>query len=404
MGLEKALEFQDLVSFGIASIMGSGGFNIISDAVVASGPATPVAIGAVTALFQGASKVYEEAYKAFKTNTAESDVVFEQFGPAASSLSTLGILGFNIFSVSTILVIASKTMIPAASWLAQVGLALLILAMMSGFSLAGIDANKDIINIFTAAIAIMLTSATAVGLFKGVTDGHAFMYPPSLQKTPNFFEGLLLFFFILAGFDTVMKFVEESKNPDTDIPRSFYWSNLISSVLTAGIAYAYIQASFTKSPRIENPMGTIFASVFGKGAEYPAEILSVVLMIATAFICFLTTVRYFYGLASTKYIIDLDGYKSALKQLERVNSAKVPYIAVAATTIIAGLAVLLDNTMELVRLTDVSLMLIMSIVGAAVTSRLYKEGKPVLVEGATTTAFTALLMYSLCYRTSDALK
>jgi len=398
MGLEKVLGLPDLVSFGVASIIGSGGFNLISHAVVASGPATPVAIGAVTALFQGASKVYEEAYKAFKTNTAESDIVFEQFGPAASLISTLGILGFNIFSVSTILVVASKTMIPAASWLSQVSLALLILSMMSGFSLAGIDMNKNLINVFTAAIIIMLSAATAVGIFKGATDGHPFMYPPSLQKTPNFFEGVLLFFFILAGFDTIMKFVEESRNPDKDIPHSFYLSNLISSILTAGIAYAYIQASFTKGPRIENAMGTIFSSVFGKGAEYPAEILSVVLMIATAFICFLTTVRYFYGLASTKYIIDLDGYKSALKQLVRVNSAKVPYIAVAATTIIAGLAVLLDNTMELVRLTDVSLMLIMSIVGGAVTSRLYKEGKPVLVEGATTTAFTALLVYSLCHR------
>lgn len=399
MGLEKALEFSDLVSFGIASIMGSGGFNLISDAVIASGPATPVAIGAVTALFQGASKVYEEAYKAFKTNTAESDIVFEQFGPAASSISTLGILGFNIFSVSTILVVASKTMIPAASWLSQVGLALLILAMMSGFSLVGIDMNKNLINIFTAAIIIMLSAATAVGIFKGATDGHAFSYPRALQETSNLFEGVLLFFFILAGFDTVMKFVEESKNPDKDIPRSFYSSNLISSALTAGIAYAFIQASFTKSPRIENPMGTIFSSVFGKGAEYPAEIISVLLMIATAFICFLATIRYFYGLASTKYIIDLDGYKSAMKQLERVNAAKVPYIAVAATTLIAGLAILLDNTMELVRLTDVFLMLIMSVVGGAVTSRLYKEGKPILIEGVTTAAFTALLLYSLCYRT-----
>ena len=399
MALDKALEFSDLVSIGVSAIIGSGGFNLISDAVVASGPATPVAIGAMTALFQGASKVYEEAYKAFKTNTAESDIVFEQFGPAASSISTLGILGFNIFSVSTILVVTSKTMIPAASWLSQVGLALLILAMMSGFSLAGIDMNKNLINMFTGAIIIMLTAATAVGLFKGATGGHPFSYPPPLQQTPNFFEGILLFFFILAGFDTVMKFVEESKNPDKDIPRSFYSSNLISSALTAGIAYAFIQASFTKSLRIENSMGTIFSSVFGKGAEYPAEIISVVLMIATAFICFLTTVRYFYGLASTKYIIDLDGYKSAMKQLECVNAAKVPYIAVAATSIIAGLAILLDNTMELVRLTDVFLMLIMSIVSSAVTLRLYKEGKPTLITGTTATAFTALLLYSLCYRT-----
>lgn len=399
MGLEKALGLPDLVSFGIASIIGSGGFNLISDAVIASGPATPVAIGAVTALFQGASKVYEEAYKAFKTNTAESDIVFEQFGPAASTISTLGILGFNIFSVSTILVVASKTMIPAAPWFSQVGLALLILAMMSGFSLSGIDMNKNLINVFTAAIIIMLSAATAVGIFKGATDGHAFSYPRALQETSNLFEGVLFFFFILAGFDTVMKFVEESKNPEKDIPRSFYSSNLISSALTAGIAYAFIQASFTKSPRIENPMGTIFSSVFGKGAEYPAEIISVLLMIATAFICFLATIRYFYGLASTKYIIDLDGYKSAMKQLEHVNAAKVPYIAVAATTLIAGLAILLDNTMELVRLTDVFLMLIMSVVGSAVTSRLYKEGKPILIEGATTAAFTALLLYSLCYRT-----
>ena len=48
MALHKALEFPDLVSFGVSAIIGSGGFNLISDAVVASGPATPLAIGMVT--------------------------------------------------------------------------------------------------------------------------------------------------------------------------------------------------------------------------------------------------------------------------------------------------------------------------------------------------------------------
>jgi hypothetical protein len=70
-------------------------------------------------------------------------------------------------------------------------------------------------------------------------------------------------------------------------------------------------------------------------------------------------------------------------------------MAVAATTLIAGLAILIDNTMQLVRLTDVSLMLIMSIVSSAVTLRLYKEGKPTLVTGTTATAFIALLLCSL---------
>lgn len=54
--LAKSLNLFDLVGFGVASILGSGGFNLIGDGIRAGGAQFPLALGGVSLLFQGASK------------------------------------------------------------------------------------------------------------------------------------------------------------------------------------------------------------------------------------------------------------------------------------------------------------------------------------------------------------
>ena len=62
MALEKTLTLTDLIFFGIASILGSGGFNLIGEAIVKGGSWWPAALGISSAAFMGASKVYEKAF------------------------------------------------------------------------------------------------------------------------------------------------------------------------------------------------------------------------------------------------------------------------------------------------------------------------------------------------------
>jgi hypothetical protein len=397
--LVRSLTFTDLLSFGIASIMGSGGFNLIGDGVLNGGSWFPAAIAIVTALFQGASKVYEEAYKAFKSNTSESDIVREQFGLGAEIGTAFSILLFNVFSISTILVFAAKTVFPKGLWSAQTAAALLISFGMAAFSLLGIEANKEAVAAFSGAVVLILVLASSIGLWEGFRPGGTppDAWPSALNKTSDFGQSILYFYFILAGFDLLMKFVQESKNPDEDIPKSFYVSNGVSTLLTAGVAYAFVHALTLKkggaAASKDNAVGLIFDSFFGPPAGSIVHWISIGLMLATAFVTFLGTSRYLYGIGE-----DYNGgkYKELAfngvgEWLTRLSDTKVPVNAILLVAGLVALGILVNHTPHLVRLSDFFLTLVLFSVSAAVTKRRFGAGELPLIEGATMIGFMALL-------------
>lgn len=224
--LKKTLSLSDLIFIGIASILGSGGFNLIGEAVAKAGNLWPLTLGAASAVFLGSSYTYEKAFEKFKTNTAESDVVKSQFGDVASGLTATSILMFNILSISTILVFAAHMIYPDASWLGQISFAMIFLLGMAFFSLQGIEMNKETINLLSLVLVIVFIGISSIGLGGVATKGWMPVNTPTSPQTIAI--SLLFFYFVLAGFDALIKFTEEAKNKE-DIPRSFYISNLISA-------------------------------------------------------------------------------------------------------------------------------------------------------------------------------
>ena len=159
MALEKSLTLTDLVFFGIASIIGSGGFNLIGEAVMKAGNWWPAALSIASLVLMGGARTYEDAWEAFKTNTAESDFVKKIFGDKASDLTATAVLLWNILSISTILVICSHMLFPEGTWFGQITFALTLLGAMGFLSLRGIDLNKEVINFFTAGLILILTTS-----------------------------------------------------------------------------------------------------------------------------------------------------------------------------------------------------------------------------------------------------
>jgi amino acid transporter len=413
--LSKTLDFTDLTAFGIAAILGEGGFNLISKGVATGGPLFPAALGGVAALFQGASRVYADAYEAFPSNTAESDVVHAEFGRGAAVTSAFSVIAFNVLSVSTILVFTAKNLLPKATWSQQISFSVALLAAMSGFALQGIQLNKQAILAFTAGIVALMLLASGVGLWESAASGlpGPMAYPHTLAKTPNLLKSVLYFYFILSGFDDVIKFVEEARDPDRDVPRSFYASNAIAALLVIGVAFAYLHVlTFKKDSTYhgENALALIVESAFGARAGRAVYWGGVGLMLATAFVSFLAVTRYMYGLADTvdgKEGMEGPGAAGAkdaapstlrrcLEWLRDLNASKAPWRSILFTGALAALAILVNHVDFLIAMSDLSLSVIMVLVSAAVTQRLWrKEGKLPAVEAATTAGFAGLLVASL---------
>jgi len=387
-GLKRVLTFQDLVLFGVASIMGSGGFNLIGDGIISGGSQFPVALAAVSALFQGTSYVYQEAYNEFKTNTAESDLIKQEFGQLTASAASTTILLFGLISVSVILVICSKLLFPTGTWSGQISFALVLLSMMTTTSLQGIEFNRDIITLSGLAVTGLLAFATLVGIIE-LREGVPAM-PAAIKVAPNLIHSILYFYFVLAGFDALIKFTEEAADPDHDLARSFYGANALSTLLTTGVCLAFLVVFSTHSfKENDNIVAKIIGTMLGPQAEQFTGLLSIALMVITGFVSFL---------ASTRYIFSLSQEIKGLDIFTKLNEKKAPWKAILIATAIIALGILNNHVYTLVKVCDATLTVTLLLVSAAAAKLAISRGKTPWIEGLTTLGLGGLLSISTLYR------
>jgi hypothetical protein len=373
--LNKTLTLKDLVLFGVISIFGSGGFNLIGRAITQGGPQWPLALGGAAALFLGSSKTYEEAFREFKKNTSESDFLEKIFGSNASYATMASILLFNFFSIATILVLCVRMIVPDAPWLSQSVLAISLITFMGIFSLQGIAHNKVFVNFCSSALVVILSAITLLG-FGGVAVAQNIKPLPTLPNT-SLTQSFLYFFYILAGFDVLMKFSEETKDAE-DIPRSFYVSNSIAILFVLGLTFAVITfTDLQKVKPLEHVIGQMLNNVIGYNVKNYFNVLAVFFMIVTMFVTFLATTRYMYSLG--------DKYKS--EYFTALNKHKAPVVPVALTTLLISAIVLINHVDILVGFADVALGSFLFLVAAAATVYKYQKGEIPVLEGLTASSF-----------------
>lgn len=383
MVLSRALTLQDLTIFGIVSIMGSGGFNLIGTAVKSGGRWWILAFAIAAVLLLGASHTYSRAMVHTKPgNTLESDIVGNMFGRWAELATSTGILVFNIVGISVILVMCSHILFPNGKWLGQITFALATLTGMTILGLQGIDTNRDGINLAGIAFVMMIAFTAALGyISQFIHTKRESVHQPFNKDT--FKVSVFTFFFILAGFDILAKFMDEAKDP-SDIPISFFASNIVSGIITLGIAMAIVSwiPNLTKANE-EEAFENLIGHFLGKNAEDGFTYIVAGFLITTTFVVFLAISRYLYGL----------GKKNNLQFLMSLNGKNAPY---AASGVIAGLialCILINNTDTLVMISDFGLIVTILLVSAAATFADWKVGESIsaLLSGITTAGFGGIL-------------
>lgn len=378
--LDKTLSLRDLILFGVISIFGSGGFNLIGHAIAQGGNYWPLSLGAAAALFLGSSKTYEEAYNEFKTNTSESDFLEKIFGPPASYLTIISILIFNIFSMATILTLCVRLLVPNAPWLIQSTLAVSIVGFMGFFSLKGIKANKEIVNISSGILVFILSCLSLLG-FGGVFQNGIGNVPLVIQEQ-SLTQSFLYFFYILAGFDVLIKFSEETKDPG-DIPRSLYISNIIAIIFVSGLSLAVVNFTNLKNVKpLEGAIGYILNNISGLNVKGYFSVIAVFFMIVTMFVVFLATTRYIFSL----------GEKYEKKALTVLNENKVPSLPIIATTAVVSATVFINHFGTLVSIADLALGGFLFLVAAGATKYKYDKGQVPVIEGLTASTFVGVFI------------
>ena len=356
--MDKSLSLIDLVLFGTASIVGAGGFNLVGNAVTSGGTYWPIPLFAAGAILLGSSYSYEQAYTLFKKNNAESEFIKEVFGETMSYISTACILIFNICSIAITLVLCSDILFDNLNYTNHVWLSILILAAMTAFSLQGIQINKQIVNVLSS-ILLCILSIIAIYGYSSIHELNEFT--PS--KT-NIMMSFIYFFYILAGFDAIIKFTDETKE-GVYVPSAFYISNILSLCIVFGLGLSFIQTASQHSIKnLNNSFISIVETVFGKGVHTFAKYSIGFYMLLTGFIVFLSNTRYLYELGSLH---------TSLSFLNKLNVNKVPIYATYITAIGVFIMILTNAIPLLVTGSDIGIIALLTIMNlAAITYTLKK--------------------------------
>jgi hypothetical protein len=380
MTLKQTLTITDHMLFGLSSVLGSGGINMIGSAAQAGGALWPILLGAVSALFLGCAWAYTRALQIEGTNTSETDLIARMFGGAVAGAANLGVLVFNICSIAVLLVFVAQLIFPTGGWFPQVGLATLLLAVMTGASLTGMEANKEIINWTTWGLIVILFGALGLGGWGALTRAPVALPLPSAGGAA---KSAMYFFFVLAGFETLMKFVRESVAPQRDLPVAFFGTIVGATLLTAGIAWTLsLWVPNLSAVQECNALGHLFAKVGGPNMIGSMKVAMIVFMLVTTFVFFLATTRHLYGVGEQH---------AELRWLTDVNGAAAPWRAIAVTALTAFLGLLVDNTDALVRISNLGMLTLLGLVSAAVGVHDAVDPMSVAVSGATCTGLGCMM-------------
>lgn len=346
------LNLSDLVLFGTSSILGSGGFNLIGNAIASGKDYFPFALAAVGLIFAGSAYSYTYAHDKYKKNNSEALIVEAAFGTPGKLVSHFSILGYNIISIAVVLVLCAKLLIPDNSWFNQILFASTILLLMIFGAFQQLDINKSVINIFSLGIIAILSVITFLGcthITKTVSLG---------TERTNLYDSLTYFFFILAGHDTLMKFSEEAADTK-DINKSFYISIALSFTLIAGTCIAamvYIK-DFSKI-NVNDIVSHIFKEAFNDNIATIVKYVAIILMTSTSFVNFLATIRYYNSITDT------------------TTNSGIFVIGLLSLGIIC-----INHLSTLVKFADVGLILTLLCVALAVCVERYKTGEVPYIDG-----------------------
>jgi hypothetical protein len=243
--------------------------------------------------------------------------------------------------------------------------------MMTFAAFQQLDMNKEIINIFSLGIILILGSASLFGITKLVSEPFV---APKFPEKINLYESLLYFFFILAGQGSIIKFSEESVN-EKDINSSTYISLAISILLVGGLCLAavtYIRDFRTIN--VDNIVGDIFEKIFNKSVGKVVSYFAILCMYISTFLGFLATIRYTYSL------LDKDS-----------GNGRVSQTSILIIALLCLLAILINQTSSLVELSDVALIITLLLVSSASFYENYKEGSISITDGLTSGGLLGIL-------------
>ncbi|MBC5992209.1 amino acid permease [Pontibacter cellulosilyticus] len=397
--LVRALRLKDLVSFGIAAIIGAGIFSTIGNASAAGGPGvsllfifTAIACGFSALCYaQFASTIpvsgsaYTYAYASFGELIAWIigwDLLMEYaIGNIAVAISwsdyftaVMQGVGLSLPEYLTMDYLSASRSYHAAlellakgqafstlpgnmqegyqAWLNAPSLggfklvadfpALSITVLITYLVYIGIKESKRTANFLVLLKLLVILLVITVGAFYVSTDNWTPFAPNGLA---GIMKGVSAVFFAYIGFDAISTTAEECENPQRDLPRAMIFALVICTVLYVVLALVLTGMVPFKELAVGDPLAYVFSRV---NLDAIAGIVAVSAIVAMASVLLV----FQYGQPRIWMTMSRDGLlPSAFSRIHPKH--KTPYFATIVTGVVVAVPALFMNLTEVTDLTSI---------------------------------------------------
>lgn len=363
--LRRILGLFEVTVSGIGIILGAGIYVLIGQAAGLCGNAVWLAFAgaAVIALLTGLS--YAELSSIFPRAGAEYDYVKNAFGADAAFVT-----GWLVF-LSGILAAATVALGFGGYFHALTGIPIVLSAaiLIAALTLILLQGVRE-----TVRVAVISAIIEAAGLVIIIATGLPFFGSVSYGELPQGFPGLFaataLIFFAFQGFESMVKFSEETIAPESTIPKALILALAISLVLYVLTAIAAVSvAGWQQLAASTAPFADIVSGPLGTDG---VAVIIVIALFATAN----TVLMSLY--ASSRLLYGMAGSSPRTAAIARVHPGRrTPWIAIVLCGALAAVLLVAGDIAFIASVTNFTLFITFIAINAAViVLRYHSPGAP----------------------------
>ena len=293
--LRRVLGLFEVTLSGVGIILGAGVYVLIGQAAGLCGNAVWLAFfgAAVMALVTGLS--YAELSSMFPRAGAEYDYVKNAFSARAAF-----VIGWLVF-LSGILAADTVALGFGGYFMALTGAPLLVSAFLLLLALTVVLALgiRE-----TVRIAVVSAIIEVAGLAIVIAIGLPYLGSVNYWELPQGFSGLFaatgLIFFAFQGFESMVKFSEETKTPESTIPNALILALVISLVLYILVALSAVSVAGWQSLAVSGaPFADIVSGVLGPEGAVLIIIIALFATANTVLMSLYASTRLLFGMAGS---------------------------------------------------------------------------------------------------------
>jgi APA family basic amino acid/polyamine antiporter len=352
--LRRELGLLEVTLSGVGIILGAGVYVLIGQAAGLAGNAIWLAFGisAIIALLTGLS--YAELSSMFPKAGAEYDYVKNAFNAQLAF-----VIGWLVF-LSGVLAAATVALGFAGYFSALTSIPVLISAIVLLIVLTALLAYgvKE-----TARAAVIATLIEVSGLVIIIAIGLPHLGSVNYWEMPQGYSGLFaasaLIFFAYQGFESMVKFSEETKKPEITVPKALILALTISVILYVLVALSVVSVIGWQQLAVSNaPFADVASVSLGPNAAVIIAIVALFATANTALMSMYASSRILYGMAGSS---DLTARLALVHPVRRT-----PWIAILVCGVLSLMLIFAGDIAFIANVTNFTLFLTFMVINAAV--------------------------------------